>query len=49
MGHFKKYCSEINGNSTKIVSKDYEDAGALVVSCWKDEEGVVSHLMSDTL
>jgi len=26
-----------------------EDAGALVVSCWEDEEGDVSHLVNDAL
>jgi len=49
MGHFKKNCSKNNGNSAQIVSEGYEDAGALVVSCWEDEEGVVSHLGNDAL
>jgi len=31
------------------VSKEYEDAGALVVICWEDEEGEVSHLGMDAL
>ena len=34
MGHFKKDCLENNGNSAQIVSKGYEDAGALMVCCW---------------
>ena len=44
MGHFKKDCPKNNGNSTQIVSEGYEDAGALVVSHWGDEEGYVFHL-----
>jgi len=43
MGHFKKDCPKNNGNSTQIVSESYEDADALVVCCWEDEEGDVSH------
>jgi len=31
-GHFKKGCPEDNDNSTQVVSMEYEDAGALVVS-----------------
>lgn len=49
MGHFKKDCPEINGNSAQIVSEGYEDAGALVVCCLEDEEGDVSHLESYAL
>jgi len=49
MGHFKKDCSENNGNSTLIVSEGYEDVGALVMSCWGYEEGDVSHLRTDAL
>jgi len=49
MSHFKKDCSENNGNSTQIVSEGYEDAGCLVVSRWGDEEGDVSHLGTDAL
>jgi len=33
MGRLMKDCSEINGNSTQIVSEGYEDAGALMVWC----------------
>jgi len=29
--------------------ENIEDAGALVVCCWEDEEGDVSHLGSDAL
>lgn len=47
MGHFMKDCPEITGNSVQIVSEGYEDAGALVVCCLEDEEGVVSHLEND--
>ena len=32
-----------------IHSEGYEDVGALVVSCWEDEEGDVSHLGNDAL
>ena len=49
MGHFKKDCLDINGNSVKVVSKGYEDAGALVVCCLEDEEVDVSHLVNDAL
>ena len=49
MGHFMKDCPENNGNSPQIVSEGYEDAGTLVVSCWEDEKGDVSHLRSDAL
>jgi len=49
MGHFKKYFPENNGNSTQIVFKGYEDAGALVVCRWGDEEGDVSHVGNDAL
>jgi len=49
MAHFKKDCLENNGNSAQIVSEGYENAGALVVSCWEDEEGDVSHLVNDAL
>jgi len=49
MGHFKKNCPENNGNSAQIVSEGYEDVGALVVSCWEDEDGDVSHLVNDAL
>jgi len=49
MGHFKKNCLENNGNSAQIVFKGYEDAIYLVVSRWRDEEGDVSHLMTDAL
>jgi len=47
MGHFKKDCLENNGNFAQIVSEGYEDASALVVSCWENEEGDVSHLVND--
>jgi len=48
-GHFKRDCPEDNENSTQVVFEKYEDAGALVVSCWEDEEGEVSHLGIDAL
>jgi len=48
-GHFKRDCLEDNENSAQVVSEEYEDAGALVVSCWEDEEGEVSHLSIDAL
>jgi len=40
-----------NGYSVKFVvfSEDYDDADALMVSCWEDKEGGVSHLKNDTL
>jgi len=38
-----------NGNFVQIVSKGYEDVGALVVSRWGDEEIDISHLGSDAL
>ncbi|KEH29350.1 hypothetical protein MTR_4g035750 [Medicago truncatula] len=48
MGDFLKDCLEINGNSAQIVSKGYEDAGALMVWCFLlDEEGDASHLGID--
>jgi len=34
-GHFKRDCPEDNENSVQVVSEEYEDAGALVVSCWR--------------
>jgi len=49
MDHFKKDGPKNNGNSTQIVSEGYEDAGALVVCCWEDEKGDISHLGSDAL
>jgi len=30
-----------------VFQEGYEDAGALVVCCFEDEEGDVSHLRSD--
>ena len=48
-GHFKRDCSEDNENSAQVVSEEYEDAGALVVSCWEDDEGEVSHRGIDAL
>jgi hypothetical protein len=33
----------------KVVSEEYEDVGALVVCCWDDEEGEVSHLDIEAL
>jgi len=48
-GHFKRDCLEDNENSAQVVSEEYEDAGALVVSCWEDKEGEVSHLGIDAL
>jgi len=36
MGHFKRDCSEDSDNSAQVVFEDYEDAGALVVSCWEE-------------
>jgi len=49
IGQFKRDCPEDNENSAQVVSKEYEDAGALVVICWEDEEGEVSHLGMDAL
>ena len=49
MGHFKKDFPENNVNSAQIVSEGYEDAGALVVSCWEDEEGDASNIGNDAL
>jgi len=49
LGDFNKDCPENNGNFVQIVSEGYEDAGALVVSRWGDEEGDVYHLGSDAL
>jgi len=48
-GHFKRDCPEDNENSAQVGSEEYEDASALVVSCWEDEEGEVSHLGIDAL
>ena len=48
-GHFKRDCPEENEKSTQVVFEEYENAGALVVSCWEDEEGEVSHLGIDAL
>jgi len=44
LGHFKLDCPEDNDNSAQVVSEEYEDVGALVMCCWKDEKGDVSHL-----
>jgi len=48
-GHFKRDCPEDNDDSAQVVSEEYGDAGALVVSCWEDDEGEGSHLGSDAL
>ena len=48
-GHFKRHCPEDNENSAQVVPEEYEGADALVVSCWEDEEGEVSHLGIDAL
>jgi hypothetical protein len=48
-GHFKRDCLQDNDNSAQVVSEEYEDVGALVVSCWEDEEGEVSNLGNDAL
>jgi hypothetical protein len=37
---FNKICDDL---------ENIEDAGALVVCCWEDEEGDVSHLLNDAL
>ena len=47
--HIERDCPEDNENSAQVVSEEYEDAGALVVSCWEDEKGEVSHLGIDAL
>jgi hypothetical protein len=49
MGHFKKNCLENKSNFAQIVSKSYEDVGALMVCCWENEECDVSHLGNDAL
>jgi hypothetical protein len=51
MSHFKWDCHELedNGNYGQfaVASEGYEDSCALVVSCWKEEEGGVSHIEND--
>ena len=47
--HIERDCPEDNENSAQVVSEEYGDAGALVVSCWEDEKGEVSHLGIDSL
>lgn len=53
IGHFNKDCPELwdNDDSTQfeVALEDYNDAGALMVSCLEEEEGGIDHLENSNI